>query len=150
MRIEENRVYMFTFDTGEMGHLQIPVRGENKEQAVDALQRLLGRIQSELSMEFPRISPDVIAPGAAEQVSAAGIGIVPAEVLELRIDTLLSDMGGASLTDAGKAETIKNWTKLAFKPENYPSIITELELIASGQKEVEPAAPVSVPKEKKK
>lgn len=134
MRIDENKVYMFTFDTGEMGNLAIPVRGENRDEAANTLQRMLGKMQSEIAMEFPRTSPTVVnAVGGTGSVS----GIVPAEVLELRIDTLLADMGAKDLILSAKAQTIKNWTKLAFVPENYAEIIRELELIATGEKVVE-------------
>lgn len=143
MKIEENRVYVFQFDAQEMGGgCSFPMRGETREAAVEALQKCLGRFQTELAMEFPKVSgPSLSAPASfmGEQVanSASPEGIPP-EVLEMRIDTLLADLGGKDLAGIAKAETIKLWTGNELTPVNYAKIITELELIASGQKEITP------------
>lgn len=135
MRIEENKVYMFTFQT-DSGDLAIPVRGNTHADAGDKLKKMLARMQMELSLEFPKIGSPDREPGvpASDPVP----GSVPPEVLELRIDTLLKDMGGSELQGSAKAETIKNWTDLEFVPGNYAKIIVELEMILSGQKEVKP------------
>lgn len=140
MRIEENRVYMFTFETGEMGNLAIPIRGESREEAATKLQAMFGRMQTELAMEFPKVSPGAVELGGIsttlEPSLSASEGL--SAILEERIDKLLADLGGASLVGKAKAETIKNWTELDYTPENYAAIVKDLELIASGQKEVPP------------
>lgn len=133
MQISENKVFVFRFGY-EGGDITIPVRADTKEDAVASLQKWMSGIQTELAIEFPRVS-------AAKQSQANAVlpptsGAVPDEVLEMRIDTLLNDLGAKGLTDAAKAETVKNWTEKELLPKNYPAIITELELIASGQKEV--------------
>lgn len=139
MRLEENKVYVFSFDSSEMGGgCSFPIRASSREEASDVLQKCLSRFQTELAMEFPRIgapapSSSVNVPQDAGFSAPAGI---PPEVLEMRIDTLLKDLGGAGLTATAKAETIKNWTELDYTVDNFPKIITELELLASGQKEV--------------
>ncbi len=62
--------------------------------------------------------------------------MIPPEVLELRIDTLLGDMGAGTLKGKAKADTIKLWTGYDFNEANYTHIVTELELIRTGQKEL--------------
>lgn len=135
MRIEENKVYMFTFDTGEMGNIAIPIRAESREQAATNLQNMFARMQTELAMEFPKVSVPAGELGQGNPVpvtSAEGLS----EILIERIDKLMTDLGGGALATKAKAETIKNWTDLKFSPENYSAIVKELELIVSGQKEV--------------
>lgn len=145
MRIEENRVFLFTFDTGEMGNIAIPVRGESREDAASRLQGMFGRMQTELAMEFPKVSSAAIgigatiAPGSVIPMPDDAVfapGGIPTEVLELRIDTLMETLGAKELQPAAKATTIKNWTGHDFVPVNYPQIVNELELIASGAKDV--------------
>lgn len=140
MRIEENKVYMFTFETGEMGNLAIPIRGETREDAANKLQAMFGRMQMELAMEFPKVAPG--APQGATGSISMGADLPAAEglteILSERIDTLTETLGGKNLQPAAKAETIKNWSDLDYVPENYGKIIQELELIASGQKVVPP------------
>lgn len=145
MRIEENKVFLFTFDTGEMGNLSIPVRGEDRADAANKLQTIFGRMQTELALEFPKVAPQAsVAAQGVGSMEHPMAGIIPSEVLEMRIDTLLGDLGATGLTDSAKAQTIKNWTELEFVPDNYAAIITKLERLASGAEEV-PA-----PKGKKK
>lgn len=135
MRIEENKVYVFTFNTGEHGDLSIPVRGESREQAAQNLQDMFARMQTELAMEFPKTQAGPLAKQAEEPVMTAAGGI-PFDVLEMRIDTLLGDLGAKGLEGEARATTIKEWTGIDFAPGNFTAIITDLELIASGQKEV--------------
>lgn len=130
MRIEENRVYVFSFNTGDHGDLAIPVRGETRELAAARLQQMFANMQTELAMEFPKVSAAPSAPAEAAP------GAIPYDVLEMRIDTLLDDLGTKGLTPEAKAKTIEDWTEKKFEPKNYAAIITELELLASGQKEV--------------
>lgn len=137
MRIEENKVYVFTFDTGDHGNLAIPVRGETREAAAQRLQQMFGQMQAELAMEVPRIAAGPVQPNQPSTTIAEGAGLEGlSEILVERIDTLMIGLGAAGLTDKAKAETVKNWTELEYSPENYAKIVTELELIASGQKEV--------------
>lgn len=138
MRIEENRVYVFSFNVGDHGDLAIPVRGETREAAAARLQSMFSQMQTELAMEFPVIK------GVSIQSSELPIpnlapGGIPPEVLEMRINTLLTDLGASGLTDAAKAQTIKNFTKIDFSPENYPAIISRLEEISAGVEEEPPA-----------
>lgn len=132
MRIEENRVFVFTFNTGDHGDLSIPVRGDSRESASQALMSMFARMQTELAMESPKTSPSPSIPESGAISSADGLESI---VLD-RINVLMADLGGADLKGAALAETIKNWTDLAFEPANYSSIVHELELIASGQKQV--------------
>lgn len=118
-----------------MGELAIPVRGQSKELAIEALQETLGRMQSELAMETPRTLPSEGGAGVFGQTGTRP-SAVPFEILELRIDTLLADLGGAGLTLEAKAQTIKNWTSVEFAPENFAAIITALEEIKTGMREV--------------
>lgn len=131
MRLDETRVYLFTFKT-DQGDVQFPMRSETREEAVEKMQQTLSRMQVELSMDFPKVY-NVLATPVVETLHYSQ---VPAEVLELRINTLLADMGAGELQGKAKADTIKQWTDLPFKEENYTKIITELELIKTGQKEV--------------
>ena len=104
------------------------------------MQKMLSRIQTEIAMEFPKMmvstSPKIdisgIAPGNIVQIPST----VPPEVLELRLDTLLADMGGGQLKGKAKDDTIKLWTGYDNTVENYTHIITELELLKTGQKEL--------------
>lgn len=140
MRIEENKVYVFSFNTGDHGDLAIPVRGESREAAANRLQNMFSSMQTELAMEFPKVVPGNTSPPQEQPAIPAAEGLQ--EILLERIDKLLGDLGGSALVGKAKAETIKNWTELDFIPENYSAIVKDLELIASGQKEV--------PKPKKK
>lgn len=132
MELREEKVYLFRFQT-DAGDIQFPIRAQSKEEAADMIQKMLSRIQTEVAMEFPKI----MKPVNQEQQSISNMpSAIPAEVLELKMDTLLSDMGAAGLKDKAKAETVKLWTGFDLKEENYVKIITELELLKSGQKEV--------------
>ena len=139
MRLDETRVWLFTFKT-DQGDVQFPMRAETREQAGDQMQKTLQRMQAELAMDFPKTQPamelnipsDMLTPTVALNVPTS----IPPEVLELRIDTLLGDMGAGALKGKAKADTIKAWTTYDFNENNYTAIITELELIQSGQKEI--------------
>lgn len=132
MELREEKVYLFRFQT-DAGDIQFPIRAQSKEEAADMIQKMLSRIQTEVAMEFPK----VMKPVNQEQQSISNMpSAIPAEVLELKMDTLLSDMGATGLKDKAKAETVKLWTGFDLKEENYVKIITELELLKSGQKEV--------------
>lgn len=133
MRIDENKVFVFSFDTSDMGSITFPMRGNSREEAADALQKTLGRIQTEIAMEFPKVSS---APATGVQDVATNA--IPSEVIELRIDTILKDMGYEGITDAQKAEAIKNWTDLDYTASNFPEIVNRLQGIATGQIEVKP------------
>ena len=132
MRIDETRVFLFTFKT-DQGDVQFPIRAENREQAGNTMQKALQRMQAELAMDFPKTEPiEVVTPEPALNIPT----VIPPEVLELRINTLLGDMGAGTLTGKAKSDTIKLWTGFDFNEANYTSIITELELIRTGQKEI--------------
>lgn len=136
MRIDESRVFVFNFESIEMGGgCSFPIRGESRENAVEILQKCLSRFQTELAMEFPRTLANPLAKQAEEPAITAAGGI-PFDVLEMRIDTLLGDLGAKGLDEVARAKTILDWTGIEFKPANFTTIITDLELIASGQKEV--------------
>lgn len=131
MRIDENKVFIFTFSTGDHGDLAIPVRGENREAAGARLQQMFSGFQTELAMEFPTVR--AAAGPAMVETGIETPGAIPPEVLEMRIETLMSDMGAPNLTDQAKALQVKRWTKIAYEPKNYPSIITKLEEIQAGK-----------------
>lgn len=140
MHISENKVFIFKFPY-EGGDITIPVPAESREQAVEKFQKWLNSVQMELAMEFPKTSVNTIAPaGASTPVMPLDAEDGLSEILLDRIDNLLITRGGKDLKDAAKAETIKNWTELEFVPANYSKIVNELEMIASGAKEV-PAKP---------
>lgn len=132
MRIEQNSVFMFTFETTG-GNLAIPVAGQTREEAAEKLKGMLSKIMQELAMEFPKIAP------VPTTISNSEIGISGlTEIAKDRIEGLLAQLGGNNLNESAKSETLKNWTGLDFIPTNYAKIVNELELIASGQKKVEP------------
>lgn len=139
MRIEENKVFLFNFESAEMGGgCSFPIRANSREEAVEILQKCLGRFNMELSLEFPRVAP---TSGVATGNGLADVPVVPSSldgVLVERIDKLMNDLGGGDLQGAAKAETIKNWTELDYIPANYSKIVPELEKILGGQKEVKP------------
>lgn len=137
MELREEKVYLFRFQT-DAGDIQFPIRAQSKEEAADMIQKMLSRIQTEVAMEFPKVIPTSNTTLNLEDrgVKVFSTNPVPPEVLELKMDTLLSDMGAAGLKDKPKAETVKLWTGFDLKEENYVKIITELELLKTGQKEV--------------
>lgn len=143
MRIDENIVFLFNFDAQEMGGgCSFPIRATSREEAVRILQGCLNRFQTELAMEFPKVSIAATLPGVPSAI--------PPEVLQTRIETLMTGMGATlvtkdapGLTPEAFSETILNWTGKEYSPQNYALIVRELELIASGQKEIPP------PKKKK-
>lgn len=133
MRIDQQNVFLFTFDTGEMGHVQIPVTAEDRPAAADKLQNIFSKMQTELAMEFPKIAvPSMAIENALPPIPTGGLG----DILIERIGTLMDSLGGAALTEEGKAVTIKNWTDLEYIPANYSKIVTDLELIQSGKKDI--------------
>ncbi len=134
MQIDESRVFAFRFRTDD-GDLVIPIRGESKQDAVLKMQKLLGRMQAELAMDYPKLEAIAIPPTPVEEGVPSPM-TVPPEVLELRINTLLGDMGAGQLIGKAKADTIKLWTGQEFIEANYTAIVTELELIRTGQKEL--------------
>lgn len=150
MHIDETKVFLFVFDTGSMGDIQIPVRAQTREEAADVLQKMFGKMQTEISMEFPRVqvAPRASAPSTpitpAAQSIDSGFGAlppmtaIPSEVLEMRIDTLLGDLGFKGIAGEQRIEAIRNWLDMDFTPENYPQIVNGLEEIASGKREVKP------------
>lgn len=138
MEISENRIYLFKFQT-DAGEVSFPVRADSREDAGQRIQNMFERMQIELSIEFPKVVPSTISRNEASSSS-----VIPPEVLELRIDTLLGDMGAGTLQDKAKADTIKLWTDHEYTPANYVKIIDELLLIKSGKKEI----PSKVKKEK--
>lgn len=122
------------------GGCSFPIRAESREQAVQILQNCLGRFNAELAMEFPRVAGSAPS-GPAVDLTTATDGL--SGILLERIDTLMKALGGGELVDEAKAKTIKLWTELEFTPDNYASIVHELELFASGAKEI-----VAKPKKK--
>lgn len=134
MRIDESRVFVFQFETNDMGGITFPMRAESREIAAEELKKVLAKIQLELVMEFPVQSPRTLE--TALDTTGVDLGGIPYDVLEMRIDTLLGDLGAKNMTPEARSKTVKEWTDIEFKPENFTRIITDLELIASGQKEV--------------
>lgn len=139
MRIDEEKVYIFKFPY-QQTDFTIPVRAENKQEAVDILQKWLSGVQTELAMEFPKVfnAPNFtvedakkIVPGDILRVSS-----VPPEVLEMRIDTLMLDLGGGQLKGKAKVQTIELWTGLENIEANYTGIVTALEEIKTGVREI--------------
>lgn len=130
MHIEENKVFIFKFPY-ENTDFAIPVRANTKEEAVRRLQGWMQGVMTELAMEVPQVA-NISVPQ-----NAMAAGAIPPEVLEMRIDTLLKDLGAGGLADTAKVQTVKNFTKLVYEPKNYPKIITKLEemVIKNGEKE---------------
>lgn len=149
MRIDENKVYMFTFETGEMGNLAIPVRAMSREEAAETLQKMLNKMQVEIAMEFPREKGEPGPDRNIKQVDVPAVpGGIPSEVIQSRIETLMKSLGAVlvtkdtpGLTPEAFSSTIKQWTEMDYTPANYAKIAVELELIASGQKEIAPPKP---------
>ena len=139
MRIDETKVFLFSFKT-DQGDIQFPMRAESRDEAGKKMQQTLQRMNIELSMDFPKIQINQTEMGKnLVDVLNEPINIptnIPPEVLELRIDTLLGDMGAGSLKGKAKDDTIKLWTGFDFNGDNYTKIIAELELIQSGKKEI--------------
>lgn len=137
MRIEEKKVFIFEFPY-EQTTLTIPVKAENRQDAGEKLQRFLSGIQTDLAMEFPKVMPKEtnIPDQDGTPVIWPPASIIPPEVLELRINTLLTDLGAGELKGKARDETIKNWCGVPNTEANYTKIITELELIATGKKEI--------------
>lgn len=120
MKWEQKSVFVFTFPY-EQTELSIPVKADSQEEAADKLQKLLSSIQTDLAMEFPKPMPTVYAAG-----NHASPGAVPPEVLELRIETLMKELG---MNKAG----VKKALGLEVSPENYVTIIGKLEALKNGQ-----------------
>lgn len=136
MTIDESKIFAFRFRTDE-GELLIPVRAESRQEAGAKMQKLLGRMAAEVAVDFPKIEAVGPLPGPLTKEGVpTTFAVVPAEVLDLRINTLLGDMGAGQLVGKAKADTIKLWTGHEFVEANYSAIITELELLRTGQKEI--------------
>lgn len=135
MRIDETKIFLFTFKT-DQGDVQFPMRAETAQEAGEKMQKTLERMMVELSMDFPKVQNAPVQETLQEAEHLNVPTVIPPEVLELRIDTLLGDMGGAELKGKAKADTVKLWTGFDFNEANYVNIINELELIKTGQKEV--------------
>jgi len=130
MRIDETKVFLFSFKTDE-GDVQFPMRASSREEAGDKMLKTLQKMQVELSMDFPKTQMEK----KVEEILKEPISIPP-EVLEMRIDTLLGDMGAGQLKGKSKSETIKKWTDFDFVEANYTKIIEQLELIQAGKREL--------------
>lgn len=136
MRVDETKVFLFSFKT-DQGDVQFPMRAETREEAGEKMQKTLQRMSVELAVDFPKIgSPQGLAAKEPEVIAPTVPSSIPPEVLEMRIDTLLGDMGAGELRGKAKADTVFTWTGHKFEEANYTHIITELELIKTGQKEV--------------
>ncbi len=136
MRLDETKIFLFTFKT-DQGDIQFPMRADTAQEAGDKMQKTLQKMQVELAMDFPKTDPKIKEPDHEEVKAILSAPMaIPPEVLELRIDTLLADMGAGTLKGKAKADTIKQWTGHEFTEANYPQIVVELELIRTGQKEV--------------
>jgi len=133
MEIRENKVYQFIFPY-ENTDICLPVKAETRDEAIRKLQKFLSNVQTDLAMESPQVAP------TTGMVPVPGItpGVVPPEVLEMRIDTLLGDMGAGELKGKSRTDTIKAWTGHSYEEKNFTNIIKELELIKTGQKEIPP------------
>lgn len=122
MQIDESRMFVFRFPY-ESTELAIPVRANSREEAGEKLQKVLSGIQTDLAMEFPKVHPTI-----ASIVSSPSLnGEMPALVQELKIETLMKDMGFTGITDIEKATTIKKWTGLDYMPNNFNAILAALE-----------------------
>lgn len=148
MNISENKVYVFKF-AYENSDITLPVPADSKEEAVQKLQKWMSRVQTEMAMEFPRTVPADVAKVQAQPLAMHGA--VPDEVLEMRIDTLLGDLGvqGAALmTREAKAAQVKHWVQLDFVSQNYGEIIKKLEVMLVNLNSEETETPIA-PKKKK-
>lgn len=141
MQWQEEKIFLFKFQT-DAGDVQFPVRAQTKEEAADTMQKMLSRIQTEIAMEFPKVvNQDFISPAGRfvsgkELDKIAGISPIPPEVLEMRIDTLMLDLGGGQLKGKAKDQTIELWTGLENVEANYTGIVTALEEIKTGVREI--------------
>lgn len=129
MRIEEEAMFIFKFPY-DGTELVIPVRAPNRSEAITKLQKWMVGAQAELSMENSSAPAPVLATG-----TPVSLGVIPPEVMEMRIDTLLKDLGVENMTDKAKAQTVKNFTKLDFTVANYAKIVTKLEEMVVKEKE---------------
>lgn len=132
MDIREEKVYVFKFPY-QQTDFTIPVRAENKQEAVDILQKWLSGVQTDLAIEFPKV---FVTPTVDPMHHPALASIVPPEVLEMRIDTLMLDLGGGQLKGKAKDQTIELWTGLTNHEVNYTGIVTALEEIKTGVREI--------------
>lgn len=132
MQWQEEKIFLFKFQT-DAGDVQFPVRAQTKEEAADTMQKMLSRIQTEIAMEFPKI---FVTPTVDVIHHPALASIVPPEVLEMRIDTLMLDLGGGQLKGKAKDQTIELWTGLENTEANYTGIVTALEEIKTGVREI--------------
>lgn len=132
MQWQEEKIFLFKFQT-DAGDVQFPVRAQTKEEAADTMQKMLSRIQTEIAMEFPKM---LVTPTVDPIHHPALASIVPPEVLEMRIDTLLGDMGAGQLKGKAKDQTIELWTGLENIEANYTGIVTALEEIKTGVREI--------------
>lgn len=136
MQIEENKVFIFKFPY-QQTDFTIPVRANTKEEAADILQKWLSGVQTEIAMEFPKVlRPGSVMPMPEGAIIAPMPPAIPPDILELRIDTLLYDLGASQLKGKAKDDTIKLWTGFDNKEEYYTSIISELEKIQTRTKEI--------------
>lgn len=138
MQWQEEKIFLFKFQT-DAGDVQFPVRAQTKEEAADTMQKMLSRIQTEIAMEFPKMAKGEIMVSnelAYDAHKVLGVSPIPPEVLEMRIDTLLGDMGAGQLKGKAKDQTIELWTGLENVEANYTSIVTALEEIKTGIREI--------------
>ena len=91
------------------------VPGSSQDEAVQILKDWLSKVQTELSVEFPKMVP-------IQEVKEK-----PKAVEELRIDTLIGVLSKNLNPAATREDTIKEWLKMDYEPNNFPIIIDGLE-----------------------
>lgn len=126
MQIEDKHIFLFKFPF-VAGDISFSIVADTKEDAVDMLQKWLQRTMTEISLAFPKV----------EAVPQNQSSIVPQEVIELKIISLAAELAKYGIKQ-GKTtkETVEKLTKIDYTPENYPSIITELEKIKQDAQDI--------------
>lgn len=121
MRIDEQRVFRFVFPFYGL-EATFNVVAENREEAVEKIQKWMSDTMVELSMSFPKVQPvksETKTDSAAKE--------------ELQINVLIEDLSKhlapvrdheTSLTN--NILTIKEWIKMDYLPENFIAITEEL------------------------
>lgn len=112
MKIEEQHVFRFIFPF--LGsEATFNVVAESQTEAASKIIEWMGQTVTELSVSFPKVAPE-----AKEK---------PKAMEELRMDTLIEDLTKWLQKASTREETIKEWLKIDYEPNNFPLIIDGLE-----------------------
>lgn len=118
MEIDEQHVFRFRFPF--LGTEAIfNVVAETRMEAAERIQQWMRDTLTELAISFPKIQAE---PEVKEK---------PKAMEELRIATLIDDLGKYLAIADTTENTIKEWLKMDYEPNNFPLIIDGLEKLKS-------------------